>query len=748
MTCFESVEKNLRDGMAQGQMHKCLRDIGRRAGGYLSTSSLTSDECDRLGEIAVSLSINKAEARRKWAEAISFGQRSPLHWEESSAHVGIVDSAPLSWDLQIAEDDLKVVNPEWLEDEVVEEPSKWDPCKELSEYLNILFTPEDIIGYCVNPFQKDDRWIPSRGVYDRTVAEILKELKKGRLDNALGTPNEESGGYIRINPLDGKGVKDVNVTDFRYALVESDGMDIEKQVAIYHKLELPCACIVHSGGKSAHAIVKVFASDLDEYHKRVDFLFEVCAKNGLPVDRQNRNPSRYSRMPGLMRKGKKQFIIDRTCGKTSWEEWEDWIRDLNDDLPDFETLCDFKERPALAPEQIEGILRVGHKMCIAGPSKAGKSYLLIELAIAVAEGAQWLGHKCRPGRVLYCNFEVDRNSCINRFFDVYRALGASQAHADMISFWHLRGRTMPLDKLSPRLIRRCAAAGGYSLIILDPAYKVLTGDENSAAEMSEFCRHLDRIARDCDATLVFCHHHSKGAQGGKRSMDRASGSGVFARDPDALIDLLPLESETARKVFSNNAECDAIRETALQYAYDNNFLDAIGEDDHLVADRFIAAVAKSGFDEEAMSHIRSARASVRAELEHLSGWRASFTLREFPAPKEQNVWFRFPIHVMDELGLLEDCAPEGDEAYSRRGRGAKDKAEKKMTNQETFRQQVLFDPSAEWTIDKAAERFGVSARTVARWCAKIGWKTPRGAIIPKHTPPPRGEGTPDETPPF
>lgn len=728
MTCYESVEKNLADGMVQGQMHKCLRDIGRRAGGYLATGSLTSDECDRLGQVAVSLSINKAEARRKWADAIEFGRRSPLHWEESSAHVGAVDAVPLSWDSQIAEDDLKVVNPEWLEDEVVEEPSRWDPCKELTEYLNILFTPEDIIGYCVNPFQKDDRWIPSRGVYDRTVAEILKELKKGRLDNALGTPNEESGGYIRINPLDGKGVKDVNVTDFRYALVESDGMDIEKQVAIYHKLELPCACIVHSGGKSAHAIVKVFASDLDEYHKRVDFLFEVCAKNGLPVDRQNRNPSRYSRMPGLMRKGKKQFVIDRTCGKASWEEWEDWIRDLNDDLPDFETLCDFKERPALAPEQIEGILRVGHKMCIAGPSKAGKSYLLIELAIAVAEGSQWLGHKCRPGRVLYCNFEVDRNSCINRFFDVYKAMGASKAHADMISFWHLRGRTMPLDKLSPRLIRRCAAAGGYSLIILDPAYKVLTGDENSAAEMSEFCRHLDRIARDCNATLVFCHHHSKGSQGGKRSMDRASGSGVFARDPDALIDILPLESESARKVFSNNAECDAIRETAKQYAYSDDWLDSIGEDDQLVADRFIAAVGRMGFDEEAMSRVRDAREKIRMELERISGWRASFTLREFPAMKEQNMWFRFPVHLIDDDGLLEDCAPEGEETAVRRSYQRKEKKDK-MTTFETFRQQVMFDPNVTWTIDKAANLTKKSERTILRWCKKIGWEVNHGVIL-------------------
>ena len=40
--------------------------------------------------------------------------------------------------------------------------------------------------------------------------------------------------------------------------------------------------------------------------------------------------------------------------------------------------------------------------------------------------------------------------------------------------------------------------------------------------------------------MIYCHHHSKGAQGGKRSMDRASGSGVFARDPDAMLDMTEL----------------------------------------------------------------------------------------------------------------------------------------------------------------------------------------------------------------
>lgn len=212
-------------------------------------------------------------------------------------------------------------------------------------------------------------------------------------------------------------------------------------------------------------------------------------------------------------------------------------------------------------------------------------------------------------------------------------------------------------------------------------------------------------------------------------MDRASGSGVFARDPDALIDLLPLESESARKVFSNNAECDAIRETTKQFAYSDDWLDQIGEDDQLVADRFIAAVGRCGFDEDAMSHVREARAKVRTELERISGWRASFTLREFPAMKEQNMWFRFPIHTMDDDGLLDDCAPEGEEFSGRRSpRVAKEKKDK-MTKFETFRQQVLFDPSVTWTMDKATNLSKTSERTIIRWCKKLGWTIKHGVIL-------------------
>ena len=94
---------------------------------------------------------------------------------------------------------------------------------------------------------------------------------------------------------------DDNVTDYRYALVESDSTDLAKQNAIIRELELPVACLVYSGGKSVHAIVRVEAKDYNEYRTRVDYLYSICKKNGLAVDSQNKNPSRLSRMPGVIR---------------------------------------------------------------------------------------------------------------------------------------------------------------------------------------------------------------------------------------------------------------------------------------------------------------------------------------------------------------------------------------------------------------------------------------------------------------
>ena len=52
-------------------------------------------------------------------------------------------------------------------------------------------------------------------------------------------------------------------------------------------------------------------------------------------------------------------------------------------------------------------------MIIASTSKAGKTFILMELAMAIAEGMNWIGHRCKQGKVLYINMELDKDSFDN-----------------------------------------------------------------------------------------------------------------------------------------------------------------------------------------------------------------------------------------------------------------------------------------------------------------------------------------------
>ena len=385
--------------------------------------------------------------------------------KENGMTFGFGEDRALDWDDMISyendgsrlQDEHIVIDKRWIEGREISPPADWKPEKQLMTYLETLFEPSENVGYVVKSYEKDGRHIPAnKGSYDRTAGQLIEELTicDGDIGAALGDYDPLAGAWIRFNPLDGKGVKNENVTEFRYALVESDNVDIEKQNAIIRELELPVAVLVYSGRKSLHAIVRVEAADYSEYRARVDFLYEICRKNGLEPDTQNRNPSRLSRMPGAVRGENKQFIVDKNIGKASWKEWREWIESINDDLPEKDNMSEVWDNiPELAPPLIEGVLRQGHKMLVAGPSKAGKSYALIELCIAIAEGRRWLGWQCAQGRVLYVNLELDRASCLHRFKDVYEALGLSPENLKNITVWNLRGKSVPMDKLAPKLYR-------------------------------------------------------------------------------------------------------------------------------------------------------------------------------------------------------------------------------------------------------------------------------------------------------
>lgn len=216
----------------------------------------------------------------------------------------------LSWDDVIGDrEGLVVVNRNWLDVQEVAEPGDWDPARQLITYLETLFEAGENVGYVTETWEKDGKYLPTKGNWDRTAGELIERLSRcgGDIGSVLGDYSPKAGAWIRFNPLDGQGCKNENVTEFRYALVESDSMPVEEQNAIIRELELPVACLVHSGGKSIHAIVRIDAGSYDEYRKRVDYLYEVCKKNGLEIDRQNRNPHGCPACPALCAMGISNF---------------------------------------------------------------------------------------------------------------------------------------------------------------------------------------------------------------------------------------------------------------------------------------------------------------------------------------------------------------------------------------------------------------------------------------------------------
>ena len=582
----------------------------------------------------------------------------------------------LDWDDVISEEKA-IVDRNWIEGrEIVEPGDGWDPQKELITYLETLFEASETVGFVTHSFEKDGKHMPSKGVYDKTAGQLIQELYRygDDIGYAIGDYKREAGAWIRFNPLDGKGVKNENVTDYRYALVESDDMEIEKQNAVIRELELPVACLVHSGGKSLHAVVRVDAANYQEYRNRVDYLYKVCEKNGLMIDTQNRNPSRLSRMPGVMRGDKKQFLVDTNIGKRSWDEWHEWIEGISDDLPEPEGLDSvWDNMPELSPCLIESVLRKGHKMLIAGPSKAGKSFLQIELCIAIAEGKKWIDWQCAQGRVMYVNLELDRASCLHRFRDVYEALGWTPNNLGNIDIWNLRGKSVPMDKLAPKLIRR-AAKKDYVAIIIDPIYKVITGDENSADQMAAFCNQFDKVCTELGCAVIYCHHHSKGSQGGKKSMDRASGSGVFARDPDALLDLIGLETtEALMKQEENKAVCAACR----------RYLDrrCPGYEEEVSLDDMLSSVQMLDYCRRKLSaaqftELNAMCCAAAEKVKALTAWRIDGTLREFPKFEPVNLWFDYPVHRLDDVGILKDIQPDAEKpAWQKAAENRKKQAE-------------------------------------------------------------------------
>lgn len=229
---------------------------------------------------------------------------------------------------------------------------------------------------------------------------------------------------------------------------------------------------------------------------------------------------------------------DRDEGREQYQE-----ADEHPSLPAIDGAMDLvaDANIVLPPQLIEGVLHQGLKGVIGSSSKARKTWILLDLALSVATGTKWWKWNTIQGRVLVVNFEIPKPFLKQRIDVLARRKNLTDYSE--LDIWTLRGHGSNFDDLINAMIERIRESR-YSLIIIDPIYKGLSGkDENRAGDIGELCDLLESLAVETGAAVLYAHHFSKGKQATKDPIDRFSGSGVFARDADSIIVMTKHEVE-------------------------------------------------------------------------------------------------------------------------------------------------------------------------------------------------------------
>jgi hypothetical protein len=187
------------------------------------------------------------------------------------------------------------------------------------------------------------------------------------------------------------------------------------------------------------------------------------------------------------------------------------------------------------PELIQELLHRGSKLQLGGASKSYTTWTLDALALAVAYGIPWLGFETSRAKVLLVDLELQPVFCRKRLLTLQTALGIAP-EPGRLSVWNLRGFAAGHREIFPKIIKRIRG-DGLGLVVLDPIYKLYGpgADENSARDVGDLLNSVEELTVETGAAVAYRSHFSKGNQAGKNAIDRVSGSGVFARDPDSLL---------------------------------------------------------------------------------------------------------------------------------------------------------------------------------------------------------------------
>lgn len=179
----------------------------------------------------------------------------------------------------------------------------------------------------------------------------------------------------------------------------------------------------------------------------------------------------------------------------------------------FEPAHQFASSTAL-PWIVKGVLPKAGLGVVYGASGSGKSFAVLDMALAVAQGIEWRGKRVKQGRVAYIAAEGA---------DGFRKRLAAYALAKGVD---LAGVPLSVLNAAPNLLEKVdakdivvglRAIGGSDLIVVDTFAQTTPGaNENAGEDVGKALGHCKRIHELTGAMVLLIHHSGKDASKGAR----------------------------------------------------------------------------------------------------------------------------------------------------------------------------------------------------------------------------------------
>jgi len=201
---------------------------------------------------------------------------------------------------------------------------------------------------------------------------------------------------------------------------------------------------------------------------------------------------------------------------------------------------------------INGLLGPDEKCLLVGGSKSRKSWFLSQMTISLAMGLKFLDINTRKCRIIVYDMEMKPESIKIRYSAIFKSMGLPdfpKEFCENVTINCTRGKPkLHLDEDIEGIIHH-AKEFKADIIVFDPLYKFLnlkpprSLDENKASDMALLLSFFDYIQGMTKTSIVYCTHGAKGFVEEKQILDRASGSGVFARDADVFLSICRHQDE-------------------------------------------------------------------------------------------------------------------------------------------------------------------------------------------------------------